>query len=230
MSKKAVIAEIVGALRQATGALTIPIRPDWLADRLVNRNGMDVAEMNGGHKWLTHRALTVCENCHTVKRHHGENSPCRGKVAFDLRDQALAEIGTREPCGLSVGDIRDHPEIADEPGRIWIVERVKAAAPASEIIDRAAKALYVAWEQTTPEQAEGLWRIAAAPDREDGLAVELVEECRTMVRATLAAIREPTDEMVERGAKAYQALPGWEHETMIEASKCWDGMIDEALK
>lgn len=46
------------------------------------------------------------------------------------------------------------------------------------------------------------------------------EDCLNLARAAIAAMREPTEAMVEAG------------ETFVEysASACWDRMIDEALK
>jgi len=36
---------------------------------------------------------------------------------------------------------------------------------------------------------------------------------------------EPTEEMIEAGAKAYNAVPGWEHEAALDAIRCWSAML-----
>lgn len=47
----------------------------------------------GEHDWFIHpkfRPLTVCKACGIVKRRDGGNSPCRGKVRVELRENRIA--------------------------------------------------------------------------------------------------------------------------------------------
>jgi hypothetical protein len=73
--------------------------------------------------------------------------------------------------------------------------------------------------------------VAKAVDEElSRLGVGLKKKTQTAVaRAAIAAMREATDDMLERGATAYNAPPGWEHETILDAGVCWRAMIDAAL-
>lgn len=87
------------------------------------------------------------------------------------------------------------------------------------IIERAARAL---WDQ---------WCLWAAPIREpkpswDDLAPGNKDIGRRMARVVLAAIREPSEGMVDAGGKASNTEIG----SYEDATNVWRAMIDKALE
>lgn len=90
----------------------------------------------------------------------------------------------------------------------------------SEIVDRVARAIHERFvlQQDIPEICPS-WAdlLADAP-----MGQEIAEETRDLARVAIAAMREPTEAMVDAG-EADQ--PGH-----LVASLTWTSMIDEALK
>ncbi len=55
-------------------------------------------------------------------------------------------------------------------------------------------------------------------------------EWKGEARAALEAMREPTEDMAERGCYAIAAEPGSSADSAESAKRCWQTMIDKALQ
>lgn len=92
------------------------------------------------------------------------------------------------------------------------------------MVERAARTLHAS--QIRVHRAEDIW-----PDW-DHDTPEAQERCRVHVRTVIAAMREPTEAMQERGAAAGPPSPNWDGPTVMEgeAEDIWRAMIDQALR